>query len=84
MSESYSPYFRDQNHALAVGIIVGALMKAAAEDSPIDHVQPFMDAQRNYTEQLQVTIFGKSYTVTVEDSLEEVFRQDEADTGVSD
>lgn len=78
----YSPYFHDQDHALAVGIIVGALMRAAADkDSPIDHVQPFTDAQRNYTDQLQVTVFGKSYTITVEDSLDEILRQDEAGVG---
>lgn len=82
MSESYSPYFHDQDHALAVGVICGALMKNH-DEGMIQGVAPFMDAQRNYTNQIHVTVNGKSYTITVEDSLDEILRQDEAEAGTS-
>lgn len=66
--------FGSSEHALACGIVLGALLKANAEDNLINEVRPFYDAESNYTNQMLVQIGDRHYTVTVDESLAEAMR----------
>lgn len=69
-------HFVDSSHALAAGIILGALMREAGDgESYVKHVQPLCDSEGNYTRQMIVQIGDRSFTLTVDDSLEEAMRE---------
>lgn len=70
--------FGNSEHALACGIVLGALLKASSDDNLINGVQPFYDAERNYTNQVLVQIGDRHYTVTVDESLAEAMRDPDA------
>lgn len=75
MGPGYSPHFVDEDHALAAGIILGTLMRGVADpEAIITGVQPFTDAEGNYTNQLLVTLGKKSYTITIDEALMEAMR----------
>lgn len=61
----------NSEHALACGIVLGALMKANADDTLIKHVNPFYDSEQNYTNQMLVQIGDRHYTVTVDEAVAE-------------
>lgn len=74
-------HFSGDSHALATGIILGALMKANEGVDPsslsVQDVRPYYDAAGNYTNQIQVRIGNKHYTVTVEDAVAEAVDRNE-------
>lgn len=69
--------FSNSEHALACGIILGAMLKANGEDDLVQEVRPFYDSESNYTNQMLVQIGDRHYTVTVDEALAEAMRSDE-------
>lgn len=70
-------HFESQHHALAAGVLMGALMRVSAEEDVVFELsveQPLTDVDGNYTNQLLVRIAGEPYTVTIEPSLVEAMR----------
>ena len=75
-------HFVNDEHALACGMILGALMKPDADGQrTIDDARPFYDSQGNYTNQTLVRIGNRHYTVTVEESISEATLPDEPGIG---
>lgn len=65
-------HFSSEEHALAAGMLLGELHKAMADsDEGITLVQPFMDGEGNYTNQMLVQINGRAYTVTIDEAIGE-------------
>lgn len=73
-SDARLGHFDSDEHALATGVILGALVKASAEENILVEARPFMDG-RDYTKQILVQVGDKHFTVTVEEATWEVLRE---------
>lgn len=68
-------HFGNDEHALASGIVLGALLKASGESNAIvKDARPFMDG-RDYTNQILVRIGDRHYTLTVDEATAEALRE---------
>lgn len=67
-------HFGSSEHALAGGIVLGALVKASTEGDMVKDVRPFYDAQGNYTNQMLVQIGNRHFTITIDEATSEAMR----------
>lgn len=69
--------FDTGHHALATGLILGALMRVGAqEEELISDVRPYVDSDGNYTRQIIVQVGSELYTLTIEQAYAEALKDD--------